>query len=64
MFNGNWGTFKGVKCPGCDSDQAPLSTTKVKIEWNFICASHIYQSGVDRDKIVVVVVVVVVVYVP
>jgi hypothetical protein len=60
MCNGYWGTFKGVKCPGCDSDQAPLSTTKVKIEWNCIFVSHIYQSGVDRDKIVVVVVI----YVP
>jgi hypothetical protein len=50
MFSGYWGTFKGKKCPGCDSDVALFSTTKVKNEWNYISASHILQRGVDRDK--------------
>ena len=50
MINGCWGNFKGVKCLGCDSDQAPPSKTKVKNEWNYTSASHIYQHGVDRDK--------------
>jgi hypothetical protein len=39
-----------VNCPGCDSDQASLSTTKVKFEWNYISAFYIYQCGGDRDK--------------
>jgi len=44
------GTLKGVRCLGCDSDQAPPSTTKVKIEWKYISASHIFQNSVDWDK--------------
>ena len=50
MFNGYRGTFRGVKCLGCDSDRAPVSTTNVKNEWKNMSASHVYQRGVDRDK--------------
>jgi len=43
------GTFKGVKCLGCDSDQEPPSTTNVKNEWNYNSVSQIYQHSMDRD---------------
>ena len=40
MFNLYCGTLKGEKCPGCDFDQALVSTSKVKNEWNCISASY------------------------
>jgi len=49
VFNWYCGTFKGEKCLGCDFDQALVSTSKVRNEWNCISASH-------RDKCRVVVV--------
>jgi hypothetical protein len=56
MFNGYWGTFIGVKCPGCDTDQAPLSTIKVKNEWNCICFPHIpvWWGRINVEVVVVV----------
>jgi hypothetical protein len=50
MFNGYWGTFRGAKCLGCDSDYAPTSTIKVKNEWNYISGSNMYRLGVDTNK--------------
>jgi len=44
------GYFQRVKCLECDSDQACPSTMKVKIEWNYIFAYHVYQHYVDREK--------------
>jgi hypothetical protein len=42
MFNRDWSTLKGVKWPGCDSDQALLSATKVQIELKYISGFHMY----------------------
>jgi hypothetical protein len=68
VYNGYWDTFEGVKCPGCDFDQAHLqprlrlSGTKsvlltcICIVWTWI--------NLEVVVIVVVVVVFVVVHVP
>jgi hypothetical protein len=50
MFNRDWNTVKGVKWPGCDSDQALLSATKVQIELKYISGFHMYGGVSSSSK--------------
>ena len=61
MFNGYLVTFQGENCLGCDSDQAPPSTTKVGIISLFHPCTNVMWTGIN---VVVVVIVVVAVNVP
>ena len=61
MYNGYWGNFKGVKCLGCDSDQAPPSTTKVGIISLLRPCTNVMWTGMNVVVVVIVVVVVVVI---
>jgi len=63
MFNGYWGNFKGVKCLGCDSDQAPPSTNEVAIISLLRPCTNVMWMGM-KVVVVVVIVVVVAVHVP
>ena len=63
MYNGYWGTFKGVKYPGCDFDQhfhlQPLlrmSGTKSV----FLTCMGMVRTGINLEVVVIVVVVIVV----
>jgi hypothetical protein len=35
LLNGYWGTYPGVKWPGCEADHSPLSSAKVKNAWSY-----------------------------
>ena len=58
MYNGYWGNFKGVKCLGCDSDKAPLSTIKVGIISLLRPCTNVMWTGMNVVVVVVIVVVV------
>ena len=53
LFNGNWGSFPGVKQLGCDFDHWPPSSTEIKNEWSYISVPPICLHCVDRDYICV-----------
>jgi hypothetical protein len=42
VFNRYWSTVKAVKWPGCVSDQALLSATKVQIQLKYISGFNMY----------------------
>jgi hypothetical protein len=49
LFGGYPGSFPGIKRPRCNCNLLPLSSTKVKNEWNYNSASPLRLHGVDRD---------------
>jgi len=66
VYNGYWGTFKGVKCLGCDSDQhlhlQPRSRMRGTISVLPTCTGVVW-TGINLEVVIIVVVVVVVVFV-
>jgi len=66
VYNGYWGTFKGVKYPGCDFDQhfhlQPLLRMSGTKSVLLTCTSMVW-TGINLE-VVVVVVVAFVVHVP
>lgn len=40
LFNGYWGSFPGVKRPGCEVGHSHPSNGEVKSEWNCTSAPH------------------------
>ena len=66
MYNGYWGTFKGVKCLGCDFDQHLHLQPRLRMRGTIsvlpTCTGVVW-TGINFEVVIVVVVVVVVVVV-
>ena len=68
MYNGYWGTFKGVKIVGCDSDQHLHLLPRLRMRGTIsvlpTCTSMVW-TGINLEVVIIVVIVVVfVVHVP